>query len=205
MHVIVHRSRFEVDLNRERENAVYVNPADAWGLHVWKEIPSKAMVEQSLDLYDDFYARMVMTLDRMVEIHGGFVLFDIHSFNHRRQGPDRPPEPTADNPTVNLGTGSMPERWRPVAEAFLEAVSNQKVVDEPIDARENIRFRGRGMAAFVHERFGDVGCALAIEIKKIYIDEWSGRLDRGRHRQFGDILTLAGHEVTRAWRDLAGQ
>ncbi|MGH2722338.1 MAG: hypothetical protein ACRDJO_12170 [Actinomycetota bacterium] len=35
--VVVHRSRFEVDLNRDRYHAVYERPEDAWGLHVWRE------------------------------------------------------------------------------------------------------------------------------------------------------------------------
>ena len=61
------------------------------------------------------------------------------------------------------------------------------------------------MAAFVHERFGDVGCALAIEVKKIYMDEWSGQLDREVHGQFGSILRSAGREATKAWRDVAGK
>jgi N-formylglutamate deformylase len=29
-------SRFEVDLNRPREKAVYLKPEDSWGLKVWK-------------------------------------------------------------------------------------------------------------------------------------------------------------------------
>lgn len=204
MHVIVHRSRFEVDLNRERENAIYVTPEDAWDLELWREGLSGPVVERSLDLYDRFYSEMRETLDGMVMRHGGFVLFDIHSYNHRRQGPNRPPEPQADNPTVNLGTGSMRHRWRPVAEAFLNSVRAQTVDDESVDARENVRFRGRAVAAFVDEHYGDVACALAIEVKKIYMDEWTGRLDGKIHRQFGNILKEAGDEATRAWSDIAG-
>lgn len=34
--VVVHRSRFEVDLNRPRERAVYRVPADSWDLEVWQ-------------------------------------------------------------------------------------------------------------------------------------------------------------------------
>ena len=34
--VRVHRSRFEVDLNRDREGAVYATPDDCWGLVVWE-------------------------------------------------------------------------------------------------------------------------------------------------------------------------
>ena len=40
--IIVHHSRFEVDLNRPREKAVYLEPEDAWGLNVWKTKPSPA-------------------------------------------------------------------------------------------------------------------------------------------------------------------
>ena len=36
-------SRFEVDLNRPREKAVYLTPEDAWGLDVWRESPDKAV------------------------------------------------------------------------------------------------------------------------------------------------------------------
>src|SRR2546421_6199021 len=40
--VVVHRSRFEVDLNRARERAVYRTPGDAWGLAVWRAPPPAA-------------------------------------------------------------------------------------------------------------------------------------------------------------------
>jgi hypothetical protein len=33
------------------------------------------------------------------------------------------------------------------------------------------------MAAWVHRTFPTTGCALAIEIKKTFMDEWSGRVD----------------------------
>ena len=34
------RSRFEVDLNRPREKAVYIKPEDAWGLRVYDFEPN---------------------------------------------------------------------------------------------------------------------------------------------------------------------
>src|ERR1051325_205611 len=34
--LVVHRSRFEVDMNRARERAVYRTPGDAWGPPVWR-------------------------------------------------------------------------------------------------------------------------------------------------------------------------
>jgi N-formylglutamate amidohydrolase len=34
--IVFHRSRFEVDINRTRDGAIYHAPEQAWGLKVWK-------------------------------------------------------------------------------------------------------------------------------------------------------------------------
>src|SRR6478609_3269515 len=40
--IVVRRSRFEIDLNRPRDHAVYVTPEDAWGLELWDhELPRR--------------------------------------------------------------------------------------------------------------------------------------------------------------------
>src|SRR5438105_214569 len=56
--IVARRSRFEVDFNRPREKAVYITPADAWGLNIWRCTPPAEMVAQSLCAYDDFYAHL---------------------------------------------------------------------------------------------------------------------------------------------------
>jgi N-formylglutamate deformylase len=203
--VVVHRSRFEVDLNRERENAFYRTPADAWGLELWKYSPDDSIVAESLGLYDSFYSNLAMTLDQMVEGRGGFVLYDIHSYNHRRQGPEGPPEDEMGNPLVNLGTGSMPGRWREVADAFLGTMTSHELDGALIDARENVRFKGRGLAAFVHDRYGKMGCALAIELKKVFMDEWTGELYPELYRQIGDALLATVDPVVAAWSSSVGK
>ena len=44
--------------------------------------------------------------------------------------------------------------------------------------RENVAFQGRGeQTRFVHERYPGSGCAVALEIKKFYMDEWTGAPD----------------------------
>ena len=42
--LIVLRSRFEVDLNRPRDRAVYLKSEDSWGLKVWKSQPSPDLI-----------------------------------------------------------------------------------------------------------------------------------------------------------------
>ena len=63
--VVVHRSRFEVDLNRRRDGAVYSTPDTAWGLDVWRDpLPEEERAE-SLTLYDRFHAELALELDRL--------------------------------------------------------------------------------------------------------------------------------------------
>jgi N-formylglutamate amidohydrolase len=198
-HVGVNRSRFEVDLNRDRDTAVYLEPGESWGIEVWERPLEPDVVDRSRSLHDDFYARLGETLDELVRRHGGFVLYDVHSYNHRRPGPDEPPEDARDNPVVNLGTGSLPEKWEPVAVAFEDALGRATLGDETIDVRRNVKFQGREVARFVHDRYGDVGCALAIEFKKVFMDEWSGTLDRSRLDELGRALQDSVEPVQKAW------
>ena len=46
--------------------------------------------------------------------------------------------------------------------------------------RENVKFQGRAVSWWVHERYPGVGCCLALEFKKTFMDEWTGR---GRPRR----------------------
>ncbi len=174
--VLVNRSRFEVDLNRSRDEAVYRAEDDAWDLQVWREDPPAELVERSLDIYDNFYADLGAHLDRLAAT-GPFVVFDVHSYNHRRDGPDAECAPEEGNPDVNVGTGSMPDRWRTLADSFIAALGDGDVDGRPLDVRENIRFRGRAFPQWVHERYPDTGCALALEFKKTFMDEWTGVVD----------------------------
>ena len=45
-----------------------------------------------------------------------------------------------------------------------------------LDVRENIAFQGKGeQTRFVHERYPRQGCAIALEFKKFFMDEWTGQ------------------------------
>ena len=47
-----------------------------------------------------------------------------------------------------------------------------------MDVRENIAFQGRGeQTRFVHDDFPETGCAIAVEFKKFFMDEWTGEPD----------------------------
>ena len=84
--VIALHSRFEVDLNRPRESAVYRSPEDAWGLEVWKSPPPEDLLARSLANYDAFYAELDRLYGSLVQQHGRFLVLDLHTYNHRRHG-----------------------------------------------------------------------------------------------------------------------
>jgi hypothetical protein len=44
----------------------------------------------------------------------------------------------------------------------------------------NVRFRGGELSRWVNARYCDRGCALAIEFKKTFMDEWTGTVDDAR-------------------------
>jgi N-formylglutamate amidohydrolase len=190
-HVVAGRSRFEVDLNRPREDAVYLGGEDCWDLEVWREPLSPDVIDRSRAAHDVFYSVLAEILDRTERAFGRFVVYDLHSYNHRRGGPDAPPADPLGHPDVNVGTGSMNRnRWGPLVDRFIADLRSAKVPyrNDRLDVRENVCFKGRQLARWVHERYPETGCALAIEVKKFYMDEHTGEIDAEMHDAVGDAL-----------------
>ncbi|MGB7293683.1 MAG: N-formylglutamate amidohydrolase [Thermodesulfobacteriota bacterium] len=186
---VAFRSRFEVDLNRPREKAVYIHPEDAWGLKVWKSNPSNEFVQRSLEVYDTFYEEMKNLFSDLVSKFDRFIVFDLHTYNHRRNGPGGPASDPEENPEVNIGTGTMDrDFWSPIVDRFISDLRNFDFLGRKLDVRENVRFRGGNFPRWIHENFPKKGCALAIEFKKFFMDEWTGIPDRIQLAAISDAL-----------------
>ena len=187
--IVALRSRFEVDLNRPRDEAFYRTPDDAWGLKVWKEPPSDGLMKRSLEEHDAFYGFLRERLQEVERRWGKFIVLDLHSYNHRREGPDGPAADPAKNPQVNVGTGTMDRsRWVSLVDRFISDLSSFDFPGGRLDVRENVKFVGRAIPRFVHETFPQSGCAIAVEFKKFFMDEWSGKLDRELNTQIVSAL-----------------
>jgi hypothetical protein len=175
-HVIVHRSRFEFDLNRGGDEAIYLTSEQCWGLDLWREPPKPELVERSLSVHAAYFAMLGQLLDDVAAKHGRFVLIDVHSYNHRRDGPDGIATPQDKAPDINIGTFSMPrEEWAFLMDPLMAAMAEFDFNGRRLDVRENIAFQGKGeQTRFVHQRYPDRGCAIALEFKKFFMDEWTG-------------------------------
>ncbi len=190
--IVGRRSRFEIDLNRPPEKAVYRTPDDAWGLDVWggTEAP-ESVVERSMGVYESFYRAVERLIELKVRKYGSVVVYDLHSYNHRREGPAGPLADPEANPEVNVGTGSLDRaRWGGLVNRFmadLRAGARSAGLDD-LDVRENVKFQGGYFSQWVHETFGSAACVIAVEFKKTFMDEWTGRLDRDRFDKLAAAL-----------------
>ncbi|HUO82587.1 MAG TPA: N-formylglutamate amidohydrolase [Gammaproteobacteria bacterium] len=196
---VVHRSRFEMDLNRPLESAVYLEPDDAWGLRIWKRRPPQPVIDKSRAQYRAFYKTIGTLLDDMTSRRERVAVLDFHAYNHRRGGPDADPEPQEQNPDINIGTHDLDlERWGPLVAAFAGELRGCAVDGRPLDVRCNVKFKGRQFPRWVDARFPNA-CALAIEVKKIYMDEWTGQPDP---RVIGELANAFRQAIARLRAEL---
>lgn len=170
-------SRFEVDLNRRRDAAIYLLPEHAWGLNLWKESPTERMVSTSMQFYDAFYVSLKKHLQRMIDTYGKVVVLDLHTYNHRRKGPYAEAADPKGNPEINIGSANNSTTFRPLLSDYVDFLSNQKQKGEYFQVGENVKFDGGGMSEWIYENFKDKVCTISVEFKKTFMDEWTGVVD----------------------------
>lgn len=174
--LVVHTSRFEIDLNRRRNWSVYQVPDDCWGLDVWQTPLTKKQVDYALMEYDVFYRRLDRVIQEMIATFGYALVIDVHSYNHHRLGIDKPCDPIEENPQIILGTNNMPRRYMPMVEQIKDSFLKHQYQGEQLDTRIDVKFPGGTMARHLHRCYPGKVFALAIEFKKTFMDEWSGEL-----------------------------
>lgn len=174
--VIGRYSRFELDLNRNKMGAIYLTSDEAWGLELWTDPIPPEEYNKSMKIYDEFYQQIKAMIKDKIDHHGFVVVYDFHSYNFRRKGPEDE-APQRENPDINIGTkGIDQQQWGPVIKAFDNELKKYQIKGKPLDVRENVKFQGGHFPNWINTKFNNKACALAIEVKKIYMDEWSGHV-----------------------------
>ncbi|QCR24019.1 N-formylglutamate amidohydrolase [Pontibacter sp. SGAir0037] len=192
-------SRFELDLNRSRDKAIYRKPEDAWGLTVWQSGLPDELAAESLARYDQFYTAVKERLDQVVAQHGSFIVYDLHTYNHKRDGANGPTADPEQNPEVNIGTGNMNRAlWAPVVDAFITSLQTYNYMGRQLDVRENVKFKGGHFMRWIHDTYPDKACVLSIEFKKFFMDEWSGEADQHQLKEVKQALQHTVQPVLQA-------
>ncbi len=158
-------SRFEYDLNRPPEGAIY---SDAWGKQLWKEPLSKKEYDLSLSKHNSFYKVVDALLGQIETLFSKAIVFDMHSYNWQRWN--------REVPTWNLGTTNLDnDRFGSTIVSWQEKLASiQLPHDIKSDCKINDTFQGNGyFLKHITANFNNT-LVLATEISKIYCDESSG-------------------------------
>ncbi|PID27557.1 MAG: hypothetical protein CSB55_08765 [Candidatus Cloacimonadota bacterium] len=183
--VNVRNSRFYCDLNRSFENCVYVNPEDAWGLEVRNKNFNSAMLEKCREEYLKFYRQITVFINEMLLHHNRIALFDIHSYNHHRLGSDKPFDNPELNPDIILATHVLPES----EVKFIGEIKNILEKELPdLNIKINVKFDGGYFVRWVYRTYGKRVIPFSIEFKKIFMDEWTGKVDYEKQNIFRNAL-----------------
>ncbi len=155
-------SRFEYDLNRAPDTAIY---SDAWGKQLWHKPLSNEMRAKSLAKHANFYEVVNALIKKIEEKFSCCIVYDMHSYNWKRWN--------REVPTWNLGTANVDnnrygveiESWRSVLEMM--PLPNQIKSTSKI----NDTFQGNGyFLKYITQNFNNT-LVLATEIAKVYCDE----------------------------------
>jgi len=157
-------SRFEYDLNRDPENAVFET---AWGKDLWHEPLPEAHKNKSLEKHANFYNVVHALILKLEEKFGIAIVYDMHSYNWKRW--DR------EVPTWNLGTSNVDDnRFGDDIEAWRQSLSELKFPNEiRSTSKINDTFQGNGyFLKYITQNFQNT-LVLATEIAKVYCDEYN--------------------------------
>ncbi|MFY0604229.1 MAG: N-formylglutamate amidohydrolase [Flavobacteriaceae bacterium] len=155
-------SRFEYDLNRAPDNAIY---EDAWGKQLWHQPLSKEMIEKSLRKHTNFYKVTHALISKLESKFGVCIVYDMHSYNWKRW--DR------EVPTWNLGTSNVDEiRFELAIKSWSDVLGKMKLPNDiESTSKINDTFKGNGyFLKYITQNFNNT-LVLATEIAKVYCDE----------------------------------
>lgn len=155
-------SRFEYDLNRDPENAIY---EDAWGKALWHKPLPVGMMRKSLDKHGRFYKVVHALIEKMESLHSHCVVYDLHSYNWKRW--------SREVPTWNIGTANIDAmRFENDIESWRQALAEIALPhDIATTALVNDTFFGNGyFLKYISKNFKNT-LVLATEVAKIYCDE----------------------------------
>ncbi|MEM7162617.1 MAG: N-formylglutamate amidohydrolase [Bacteroidota bacterium] len=182
-------SRFEYDLNRAPETAVYET---AWGEQCWKEPLSIEEKERSLAKHSNYYSVLNALLSKLESEFEKVVLYDMHSYNWKRH--DRKV------PEFNIGTVLLDQsKWNDEISSWAKHLSAIDIPKNVNDTAINDVFEGKGyQLSQTVEKFKNT-LVLATEVSKIYCDELTGEIYEGIVQSLSDQLAKAMEEHAQSY------
>jgi uncharacterized protein (TIGR02421 family) len=157
-------SRYEYELNRKEP--VY---DEAWGKQVWKKPLSKKELKVSAQKHENYYKVTHALIEKLEDLFGASLVYDVHSYNHQRW--DR------DVPVFNIGVEKIDtKKYAKYINNWKEELEQIELTGITVKAELNDVFYGRGYnLEYITKNFNNT-LVLATEISKIYCDEKTGEI-----------------------------
>lgn len=194
--VIARDSRFEYDLNWEIEQSIYSASEKKWGLQVWNRMLTPAETESTYGKYREFHALLDLIVSYILEFHSTIVMFDIHSFCYQRES--RLNWWEDDKPDINLGTKYINRgHFSTLIDLFIKQVSEMEMNGYSLRVGENVLFPGGYLTRKYANSHNRQVLVLAIEYKKIFMDEWTGELFPQEQGMLIENLLLTKESIVR--------
>jgi N-formylglutamate amidohydrolase len=200
--VVAHDSRFEYDINRERERAIYPANKNDWGLLVWKKELTARQKNLTLAKYDEFHSFTDILADFLIRQNTYGVLLDCHSFNYQRD--HRKPWFADGKPEINIGTKAVNRSvFKDIIDLFIERLSRIRIEDHHLRVGENEIFMGGYISRKYSKEHNRRLLVLAIEFKKIFMDEWTGSLSDEILQDLSNQFDKASQDILNAGKSAA--
>ncbi len=173
--IIARDSRFEYDLNREANRAIYGHDRKMWGIQVWKKELNEEERNLSMAKHREFHDFMDTVVEYLLRQGKYAVLFDMHSFCYQRK--EIIPWSQDPGPEINIGSKAVNRVvFGRVIEDFKQSLSGLSIDGYPIRIAENEVFGGGYLARRLSKTYSGRLLVLAMEYKKIFMDEVTGEV-----------------------------
>lgn len=173
--IIALDSRFEYDLNRDRESCLYKKFKKKWNLLIWNEEPDNDEKKISCAKFDEFFQLMDMVSEYLLQQNRFGFLFDMHSFCYQRF--EQKEWFVDQKPEINVGTkASNRKLFKPAIKNLIKNFKTLKIGDHQIRVAENEIFKGGYLSRRTGKNHYNNILTFALEYKKIFMNEISGEL-----------------------------
>ncbi|MGM0508147.1 MAG: flavohemoglobin expression-modulating QEGLA motif protein [Fusobacteriota bacterium] len=186
--IIANDSRFEYDLNRRPEIAIY---EEAWGKKVWKKPLLDKEKKLSLKKHQNFYKVLEALVKKIESKFGAAIIYDIHSYNYQRENQKK------GLPVFNIGTEKIDRnRFAKYIDRFKDKLKNIEFESIKNKVGENEVFFGRGyLLEYITNKFQNT-LVLATEIKKVYCNEKN-------KDEYPEVISIIKHGLRTAIIDVS--
>jgi N-formylglutamate amidohydrolase len=182
--IIVNTSRFEVDLNRTLEKCLYQTPEDSWGLDVWKNKCPDKLVTLSQNKHQVFYQNVFEHLRELSPKFGKIFVWDVHSYNSRAIDDSY----LSAEPDIMIGLSNMHPRWFALIEKICIAFRDFDFLGRNLSVTTQGKYSGGNFSRWIHNTFPDSAVCIALEFKKIFMDQESFELDIQKTKRLSEML-----------------